>query len=66
MWGFDVTLEQMHDRGYFDAVPINLGWSSGQGPASSTTSRSTQRAGEFWFIVRSATGCTWKIRVTAG
>jgi hypothetical protein len=61
-WGFDVTLEQMHPRGYFDAVPIGLGWSAGQGPASATAVKTIHRTGEFWFIVRAARGCTWSVR----
>jgi hypothetical protein len=61
-WDFDVTLEQMHQDDYFDAVPLDLGWSSGQGPATTVAVRRISAPGEFWFIVRAGKGCSWSVR----
>jgi hypothetical protein len=61
-FSFDVTLEQMHQNDYYDAVPLSLGWSAGHGPASATATPRIARSGEFWFIIRASSGCRWRVR----
>jgi hypothetical protein len=56
----------MHQDNYFDAVPLDLGWSSGHGPSSTSTTRTISGAGEFWFIIRAGSGCSWSLRAPAG
>jgi hypothetical protein len=65
-WSFDVTLEKMYPKDYFQAIPMSLGWNNGQGRASTTVSPRITYTGEFWFIVRASSGCRWAIRAPPG
>jgi len=61
-WSFDVTLERMYPKAYYQPVPLDLGWSQGQGPAGATVDQTIRQPGEFWFIVRASSGCSWRVR----
>jgi hypothetical protein len=64
-WNVDLTLEKMYPRSYYQPVPIDVGWSQGSGPVRATVSRRITGTGEFWFIVRTDDGCTWRLRAPA-
>jgi hypothetical protein len=66
-WSFDVTLEKMHSDNYFDAVPLDLGWSAAPGkPGTIALTRSVRGSGEFWYIVRASRGCEWRLAAPTG